>query len=170
MRNLHHNSLQEIHVTHSQRPKDIGSRLLWNHGTYLPNYMMTHPARQYVHVRFEVFMAVTMKNAVFWDVAPCRYCANNVSSHLLMLVPHSQIFITWRWRRYVPLKRWFTQYLHSATSQKMAFFSNVHIHQCKNLKFHINYDYRNKWVYHTIKMKAKRRLKIYELYPAIRCT
>ena len=24
------------------------------------------------HVRFEVFTAVTMKKAVFWDVAPCR--------------------------------------------------------------------------------------------------
>jgi hypothetical protein len=23
------------------------------------------------HVRFEVFTAVTMKNASFWDVAPC---------------------------------------------------------------------------------------------------
>jgi hypothetical protein len=29
-----------------------------------------------LHVRFEVFTAVTMKNAVFWDVAPCRYCVN----------------------------------------------------------------------------------------------
>jgi hypothetical protein len=27
-------------------------------------------------VRFEVFMAVTMKNAVFWDVATCRFCVN----------------------------------------------------------------------------------------------
>jgi hypothetical protein len=26
--------------------------------------------------RFEVFTAVTMKNAVFWDVAPCRSCVN----------------------------------------------------------------------------------------------
>jgi hypothetical protein len=25
-------------------------------------------------VRFEVFTAVTMKNAVFWDMAPCRSC------------------------------------------------------------------------------------------------
>jgi hypothetical protein len=29
-----------------------------------------------LHVRFEVFTAVTMKNAVFWDVAPCRSCVN----------------------------------------------------------------------------------------------
>jgi hypothetical protein len=28
------------------------------------------------HVRFEVFTAVTMKKAVFWDVAPCRYGVN----------------------------------------------------------------------------------------------
>jgi hypothetical protein len=27
-------------------------------------------------VRFEVFTAVTMKNAVFWDVTPCRSCVN----------------------------------------------------------------------------------------------
>jgi hypothetical protein len=27
-------------------------------------------------VRFEVFTAVTMKNAVFWDVAPCTSCVN----------------------------------------------------------------------------------------------
>jgi NADH dehydrogenase/NADH:ubiquinone oxidoreductase subunit G len=26
--------------------------------------------------RFEVFTAVTMKNAVFWDVALCRSCVN----------------------------------------------------------------------------------------------
>jgi hypothetical protein len=29
-----------------------------------------------VYVRFEVFAAVTMKNAVFWAVAPCRSCVN----------------------------------------------------------------------------------------------
>jgi hypothetical protein len=28
------------------------------------------------YMKFEVFTAVTMKNAVFWDVAPCRYCIN----------------------------------------------------------------------------------------------
>jgi hypothetical protein len=27
-------------------------------------------------VRFQVFMTVTMKNAVFWDVTPCRSCVN----------------------------------------------------------------------------------------------
>jgi hypothetical protein len=28
------------------------------------------------NVRFEVFTAVTMKNAVFWDVTPCGSCKN----------------------------------------------------------------------------------------------
>jgi hypothetical protein len=28
------------------------------------------------YVRFEVFTAVTMKNAVFWDVPPCGSCKN----------------------------------------------------------------------------------------------
>jgi hypothetical protein len=30
-------------------------------------------------LRFEVFTAVTMKNTVFWDVAPCRSSVNDVS-------------------------------------------------------------------------------------------
>jgi hypothetical protein len=30
----------------------------------------------YKYVRFEVFMAVTMKNAVFWDIMPCGSCKN----------------------------------------------------------------------------------------------
>jgi hypothetical protein len=29
-------------------------------------------------VRFEIFTVVTMKNAVFWDVAPCRSCVNRL--------------------------------------------------------------------------------------------
>jgi hypothetical protein len=28
------------------------------------------------NVGFEVFTAVTLKNAVFWDVAPCSLCVN----------------------------------------------------------------------------------------------
>jgi hypothetical protein len=98
-------------------------------------------------VRFEVFTAVTMKNAVFWDVAPCRACMNRrfggtyclhlqgikirergssvtrVCSHLLTLVPCSRNFIPWRRSRYVPPKRRFTQYLHGATSQKTLFIT-----------------------------------------------
>jgi hypothetical protein len=29
-----------------------------------------------LHVRFEVFTAVTMKNGVFWDVTPCDTSKN----------------------------------------------------------------------------------------------
>jgi hypothetical protein len=95
---------------------------------------------------FEVSTAVTMKNAVFWDVAPCRSCEMNrrfggtyrlrlqgriirergtsVSCYLLTLVPCSRIFLPWRWRRYVPPKRRFiSQDLHGATSQKTTFFT-----------------------------------------------
>jgi hypothetical protein len=49
------------------------------------------------YVRSEVFTAVTMKNAVFWDVAPCRSCVNRrfggtYCSHLFTLFPRSRIF------------------------------------------------------------------------------
>jgi hypothetical protein len=65
-----------------------------------------------VDVRFEVFTAVTMKNAIFLDVVPCRSCVNQrfegtyrfhlqgrkirkrgTSCHLLTLVPRSQVFV-----------------------------------------------------------------------------
>jgi hypothetical protein len=32
----------------------------------------------YNNVRFEIYTAVTMKNAVLWDVAPCRSCVNRL--------------------------------------------------------------------------------------------
>jgi hypothetical protein len=32
--------------------------------------------KRLLSVTSEVFMAVTMKNVVFWDVAPCRFCVN----------------------------------------------------------------------------------------------
>jgi hypothetical protein len=37
-------------------------------------------------------------------------------------VPHLQILLPWRWKRYNPPKRRFTQELHSTTTQKMSFF------------------------------------------------
>jgi hypothetical protein len=53
----------------------------------------------YRSVRFEVFAAVTMRNAVFWDVAPCRSSGyypedgdnkflRNVGSHKIYTAPH----------------------------------------------------------------------------------
>jgi hypothetical protein len=103
---------------------------------------------------FEVFTAVTMKNAVFWDMASCRSCVNrrfwgayrlhlqgrkirergiSVCCHLLTLVPRSRNFLPWRWRRYVPPKRWFTQELHGATSQKTAFFNTYEHYRSKSM-------------------------------------
>jgi hypothetical protein len=46
-----------------------------------------------------------------------------VCSHMHTLVPRSRIFLPWKWRRHVPLKRRFTQHLHGTTSQKTAFFT-----------------------------------------------
>jgi hypothetical protein len=66
--------------------------ILWLvYGTRAQN--LTAICRYILHVRFEVFAPVTMKNAIFWDVALCRS------------------------------KCRFTQDLHSATSQKTAFFT-----------------------------------------------
>jgi hypothetical protein len=39
-------------------------------------YMSVREHNTNYYVRSEVFTTVTMKNAVFWDVAPCRSCAN----------------------------------------------------------------------------------------------
>jgi hypothetical protein len=36
----------------------------------------SHLFEQKYCLRFEVFTAVTMKNAVFWDVRPCGSCKN----------------------------------------------------------------------------------------------
>jgi hypothetical protein len=44
-----------------------------------------------------------------------------VCSNLNIPVPRSRIFVPWRWKRYVPPKRRFTQDLHNATPQKTAF-------------------------------------------------
>jgi hypothetical protein len=59
-------------------------------------------------VGFDVFTAVTMKNAVFWNVAPCRSCVNRRFGGTCSL--HHP-------------KRRFTQNIHGTTSQKTAFFN-----------------------------------------------
>jgi hypothetical protein len=81
------------------------------------------------NVKFEVFTAVSMKNAVFWDVAPCRSCVNRCFGGMYRL--HLQDRKTCE-RGHVPQKRRFTQDLHGATSQKTALFKyNV---SCKPAK------------------------------------
>jgi hypothetical protein len=41
-------------------------------------------------VRFEIFIAVTMKNAVFWDIMPCGSCRNGRSSETSVLTRTTQ--------------------------------------------------------------------------------
>jgi hypothetical protein len=68
---------------------------------------------------------------------------DSVCSHLLTLVPRSQIFLPWRWWRYVPPKRRFTQDLHGATFQKIVFIfiftiCKVHYQEREiNSSFHV---------------------------------
>jgi hypothetical protein len=39
--------------------------------------LLKYNSKHYVtYIRFEVFMAVTMKIGVFWDVTPCGSCKN----------------------------------------------------------------------------------------------
>jgi hypothetical protein len=66
-----------------------------------------------------------MKNAVFWDLAPCRSCVNRrfggtYRPHLLGRKIRDRGTSVSRWLQ-AP-KRRFIQDLHGATSQKTAFF------------------------------------------------
>jgi hypothetical protein len=74
-------------------------------------YLLHYAFESLKYVRFEALTAVTMKNAVFWDVAPCRYCVNRRfggtyrlhlhgrkirkrgCSYLLTLIPRLRIFL-----------------------------------------------------------------------------
>jgi hypothetical protein len=49
---------------------------LWKHIKILATYIEKRHIANRKLVRFEVFTAVTMKNAVIWDVAPCTSCVN----------------------------------------------------------------------------------------------
>jgi hypothetical protein len=44
-----------------------------------------------LEVRFEVFMAVTMKNGIFWDFTSCGSCKNHIciSSRLVSVASYS---------------------------------------------------------------------------------
>jgi hypothetical protein len=49
----------------------VSSNVIYKHA-----YQMIPYTGKMNVVRFEVFTAVTMKNAVFWDMTPCRSCVN----------------------------------------------------------------------------------------------
>jgi hypothetical protein len=68
---------------------------------------------------FEVFTAVTMKNAIFWDAEPCGSCKSpgfGVTYHLHHQGDKNQ----WA-RNSVPPNRRFLQEPHGVTSQKTVF-------------------------------------------------
>jgi hypothetical protein len=45
----------------------------------VPMRLQTFRVNIEVHLKFEVFTAVTMKNGAFWDVTQCGYYKNRVS-------------------------------------------------------------------------------------------
>jgi hypothetical protein len=59
-------------------------------------------------VRFEVFTAVTMKKAVFWDVAPCHIPEDCflLSRHMMFVVKATYIESTDYFNTYFPFKIW----------------------------------------------------------------
>jgi hypothetical protein len=90
-----------------------------------------------------------MKNAVFWDVAPCRFCVNRrfggtyflllwgrkirergaSCTNLLTLVPRSRIFVPCRWRR---------TFLRNVGSRSHIPENGIlHSHRRQKLKFYI---------------------------------
>jgi hypothetical protein len=48
----------------------------FGHVLKVGNVVIMGQYNKFNFVGFEVFTAVTMKNAVFWDVAPCGYIIN----------------------------------------------------------------------------------------------
>jgi hypothetical protein len=57
---------------------EVLRRFIGTYSLYFQGLTMRQESRKQ-YVRFEVFTAVTMKKAVFWDVALCR-CGVNPSS------------------------------------------------------------------------------------------
>jgi hypothetical protein len=70
-------------------------------------------------VRFEVFTAVTMKNAVFLDVVRCSSCVNERFGGTYRLHLQGRKIRV----RATSVSRWLHTGLHGATSQKTAFFN-----------------------------------------------
>jgi hypothetical protein len=57
-------------------------------------------------VRFEVFTGVTMKNAVFWDMAPCSSCVNRRFGGTYRLHLQGRKIREWR----TSVSRWLADY------------------------------------------------------------
>jgi hypothetical protein len=50
----------------------------YNMATGQPAVFIVQDFKQFMYIRSEVFTAVTMKNAVFWDVTPCGSFKNRL--------------------------------------------------------------------------------------------
>jgi Tfp pilus assembly protein PilZ len=61
-----------------ERSIPLSAAISSNIHLYIAYMNFTHNCGQLLHghVRFEVFTAVTMKTAIFWDMAPCKSCVN----------------------------------------------------------------------------------------------
>jgi hypothetical protein len=113
-----------------------------NHCPSAPGAKAPTPDNTTDDAGFEAFTAVTMKNAVFWDVAQCSSCVNRCFGGMCRLHIQRRKFCErgtsvsrWlaAWRRHVPPKRRFTQDLHGATSQEMAFFNTKDVYRVFHL-------------------------------------
>jgi hypothetical protein len=81
---------------------------------------------------FEVPTAVVMKSTIFWDETPCSPLSVNRRFGGTGLLPGwflaQLIFRPWRWRRYVPPKRWLTlNGLNGVIFQKMVLFKTLFV-------------------------------------------
>jgi hypothetical protein len=72
--------------------RESRTEMSWSHATHRTRFVVAvrtvvynsallylnrcNVVKQHDQVRSQVFTAVTMKNAVFWDVGPCRSCVN----------------------------------------------------------------------------------------------
>jgi hypothetical protein len=65
---------------------------------------------KFTFVRSEVFTAVTMKNAVFWDVESCNFCRRDVSEERITSIIRATRIGE------------FSQEPHGVTPQKTPFF------------------------------------------------
>jgi hypothetical protein len=70
------NAVKTSNLTHQE--KSLARLRSTSHNPSAPNPLLRtwKHAKLLIHVRFEGFTAVTMKNGVFWDVTPCGSCKN----------------------------------------------------------------------------------------------
>jgi hypothetical protein len=111
------------------------SNIVWQHTFWITWYLFPFHAYSFYETRnnfrnveFEVFTAVVMKSIIFWDVTQCSLFSYNRrfgASYRLTCRFLLKLFLRpWRWRRYVPPKRWLQhKTLHGVTSQKMILFN-----------------------------------------------